>query len=143
MLSVQKLRWYFACSLVMYSHPEYDTLLQHAKTNVELISPDTVNEIVQAKGSYTSGPDWVSRWPLLCRDMIDGGLLFILDNAGYVGKGVYTEISDVLAKGLPVFLIDRSGISIPIQSLEEDFISYGQSWTLYAHFDVPVAVERR
>ena len=62
--------------------------------------------------------------------------MFILDNAGYVGKGVFTEISDVIAKGLPVFLIDRSGITIPILSLEEDFISSGPSWTLYAHFDV-------
>jgi hypothetical protein len=132
----EKLRWYFACSLVMYSHPDYDKLLEYTATNLQRISPNTINEIIQAKGSYVSGPDWLSKWPGICRNIIDGGLLFILDNVGYVGKGVFTEISDVMTKGLPVFLVDRSGVSIPIPSLQDDFVSYGPSWTLYAHFDV-------
>lgn len=94
-------RVYVASSLSTYVIPEYDL-------NIERIAdlfPDA--EILAARALFSSNADWLKKWPGIV-SQIDS-LIFFEDADGYIGYGVWTEINDATAHGIPVyFLMDAA-----------------------------------
>jgi len=130
----QTLHWYFTASLPMHNNPIYNQTVQNILSNLPYISPGSDNLIVQAKGLYRNAQDWLIRWPHDIFLLVNGGGFFILDN-GWIGKGVHTEIQDILNKSLPVYLISE-GKYYPIPSLTGDAFAEGPDYKWYTHIDV-------
>jgi len=120
----------------MYYHPAHEAVLRAIQAKLPQISPNVTNKIVQAKGRYRNAQDWLSTWPKLCAETINGGLFFLLDDDGFIGKGVHTEITDVLKKVLPVYLMTRDGNCYPITTLQGDAFVEGPDWKLYTFVDI-------
>ncbi len=93
-------RVYVASSLSTYATPEYSTNLER----ITELFPDA--EILAARDLFTSNADWLRKWPGIVLQI--DALIFFEHADGYIGYGVWTEISDALAHGIPVYLLRDS-----------------------------------
>lgn len=90
-------RVYVASSLSTYDTPDYSTKLER----ITELFPNA--EILAARGLFTSNADWRQKWPGIV-SQIDA-LVFFDDADGYIGYGVWTEISDAIERGIPVYAL--------------------------------------
>lgn len=123
-------RVYVASSLSTYTTPAYDRNIGH----IAGLFPDA--EILAPRDLFTSNADWLSKWPGIV-SQIDA-LIFFEDAAGYIGLGVWTEISDAIAHAIPVSLLRDSSLH-PWSAVE---ISERRptNWRQYARIGVPEQV---
>lgn len=135
----KKWKWYYTASLSVHNSPLYDRILARIWTELPAIAMQLgfgECEIISARGMYTSGRDWVEKWPSVC-ETIDGGLFFTVDATSHIGKGVHTEVVNILEKGLPVYLVTHDGAVYPISSLAGDAFIDGPDFTYYTYIDIP------
>ncbi len=101
---------YLAAPLSTYNTPRYEWALLWLRT----CAPPGV-PIIHARDAFTSTADWRARWPAVLARL--AGLVFIADEAGYIGAGVWREMGDALAHGLPVLYLDDRGDVHPYHAL--------------------------
>lgn len=94
-------RVYLASSLPTYRTPEYG---EHLDMLARLV-PDA--EILPARDLFQSNSDWLCRWPEILPTL--DAVVYFEDRDGYIGYGVFTEISDALARGIPVHFLTPEG----------------------------------
>ena len=96
-------RVYFAAPLPIHSTPRYQQLLAKLRT----LRPDA--ELLEAAMLFTSHADWRAKWPTVLRSLHE--LCFITDSDLWIGNGVWKEIADAEADGIPVWwLTDNGGL---------------------------------
>lgn len=95
-------RIYIASSLSTYKTLEYDRNLER----ISELFPQA--EILAPRDLFTSTSDWLWKW-LGIAAQIDA-LIFFQDAKGYIGYGVWTEIQDAIAHGIPVSLLADSSL---------------------------------
>ena len=132
------LSWYVTCSLPMHNHPIYNQIMQHIDAILQRIHPDNENKLVEARGMYQGAKDWLEKWPKVLDETINGGLFFLLDTDGFIGRGVHTEVSDILKKGLPVYLVMPDSSFYLITTLTGKAFAEGPDWRMYTFVDVKV-----
>lgn len=88
-------RLYVASPLSTFNTPRYDSELQHLRAHFHHA------DIVPARGLFTSNAEWKRGWPDIL-STIDA-LVFFADDDGYVGYGVWTELSDAYERGIPIW----------------------------------------
>lgn len=94
-------RVYLASSLHTYRTPEYS---EHLDMLARLV-PDA--EILPARDLFQSNSDWLCRWPEILPTL--DAVVYFEDRDGYIGYGVFTEISDALARGIPIYFLTPEG----------------------------------
>lgn len=94
-------RVYVASSLSTYNTPEYERNLQRI---AELLPKA---EILAPRDLFTSHADWLEKWPGIV-SQIDA-LVFFEDAGGYIGYGVWTELNDAVAHGIPIRRLAPNG----------------------------------
>jgi hypothetical protein len=127
--------WYLTCSLPMHALPTYDQMKAHVETILQHIRPDVEHRLIESRGLYQGAKDWLVKWPELCESTINGGLFFWLDTDGFIGRGVHTEIEDVLKKGLSVYCVLPDGDYYPITRLCGPAFIEGPDWKFYLFID--------
>jgi hypothetical protein len=95
-------------------------------------------QLLEARHLYASNAEWRRRWPAVLRRLTR--LVFFADPDGWIGRGVWTEITDAAREGLPVFYLSDRGRLTPFASVRlgppDD-----ASWQRYCRV-VPLARER-
>lgn len=138
-------KWYFTASLSVHTLPLYDQILSHIRDHLPGIAMERGDtegyEVISARGMYRSGKDWIEKWPSV-RQIIDGGLFFTVDDTFHIGKGVYTEVSDILKRQLPVYLVAHNGAFYPIISLVGPEYFDGPDYTYYLSINVKILEQR-
>lgn len=85
-------------------------------------------EILPACEQFSSNADWLRRWPLILPTI--AAVCVVSDEAGWIGKGVWVELSDALAIDLPVFVLTNKRVYPweEVTLIESD----GRDWRRYA-----------
>lgn len=94
-------RVYVASSLHTFDTPRYGTELARIRERF----PHA--EIVPARGLFGSHADWKRGWPGILATI--DALVFFADDDGYVGLGVWTELCDAGAHGIPIWYLAPHG----------------------------------
>lgn len=94
-------RVYVASSLSTYDTPRYDRMIDAVRSHLPQAT------ILPARDQFTSNQDWRRCWPDLLPTL--DAIVYFEDRDGCVGYGVFTEISDALARGIPVRLLTPDG----------------------------------
>ncbi len=124
---------YLASPMPTYQTARYDTMIEHARRAF----PGA--ELLPARGLYHSSEHWLATWPEHLRRITTA--VFFTDVDRSIGLGVYHEVQDVLAAGMPVHLLQDSGKLIPFERVRLSLIDGGASWRCYAR--VTVRPERK
>lgn len=113
-------------------------------SNYEYIREITENmfpscNLTFTEGLYSGAREWLQKWPVL--KLEQDALLFFTDSKGYIGKGVYTEIRDMLAMGKPVFFCHTpTDRQYRIESLDASFPVHfdvnEDNWKEYARVEI-------
>jgi hypothetical protein len=90
-------RVYVASPLHTFDTPRYSTELARIRERF----PHA--EIVPARGLFRSNADWKRAWPAILATI--DALVFFADDDGYVGYGVWTELCDADARGIPIWYL--------------------------------------
>ena len=116
--------WYVTSPLSTHGTPLYEHMqLEVIPAVLEQIQPGKRHTIVYARGLYSGGKDWQNKWPLFRSEWAKDGLLFFTDETGYIGKGVWSEIIDVLhVLKRPIYLVTVNGDYFPIDNLQRSGI---------------------
>lgn len=115
---------YLASPLTTYRTPRYDRMVDAARAAV------TDATILPARGLFFGARDWLIRWPAVLATL--SGVVFFTDEAGWIGKGVFTELMDAAAAGLPIGLLTDDGAVHPPDAFaitdvdEEDWRQYAR-----------------
>lgn len=85
-------------------------------------------EILPACDQFSSNADWLRRWPLILPTIT--AVCVVSDEDGWIGKGVWVELYDALAIGLPVFVLTNKRVHPwdEVMLIESD----GRDWRRYA-----------
>lgn len=94
-------RIYLASPLQTFNQPRYDREL----AQVERHFPDAI--ILTARGMFRNNQEWRQGWPWLLNGL--DAVVFFADDAGFVGKGTWTECMDAYRRGLPVHYLTERG----------------------------------
>jgi len=117
---------YVASSLSTFRTARYDWMFSATRAHF----PEA--RVRTARSLFTSNQEWRARWLSVLTSST--ALVFFLDAAGYIGKGVHQEIHDAGAYGIPVWFLDDEGVlhdlSAVIFTVNED------NWKQYAHVHV-------
>jgi hypothetical protein len=81
-----------------------------------------------AASLYSNNDHWKRTWPYY-REKSDI-LVFFTDTKGYIGKGVYTEIQDMLRYEKAVFWLAPSGLVL-VDFVDFHLVNEGKSWREY------------
>lgn len=92
---------YIASSLSTYRTPRYDRMIESIRT----LFPQS--NAMPARDQFTSNADWRRKWPDILPTI--AAVVFFDDGDGYLGLGVWTEITDCFRIGLPLWYIDDDG----------------------------------
>jgi hypothetical protein len=115
---------YLATSMSTYDTPRYDAMIAH----VQRAWPNA--ELLPARGLYTSSLHWLATWPHHLKRLT--ATVFFADTDGSVGKGVFKEIEDSLAAGIPVYYLYDDGGMVPREAISLILIRAGVNWRKYA-----------
>lgn len=80
--------------IVDYETPEYARAVAWAARQFP------ASQIVPARGHWASSADWLSEWPAFARSVAVG--IIVTGPTPVVGRGVWREIEDLTALGVPV-----------------------------------------
>jgi len=94
-------RVYVASSLSTYSTPRYARELER----IRAFFPHA--DILPARDLFRSNDDWRRRWPELLTTL--QAVVFFADDDGYIGYGVWTELTDALDQNIPVRYLTPEG----------------------------------
>lgn len=94
-------RVYVASSLSTYSTARYEQMIDAARSHYPQAT------ILPARDQFTSTDDWRRRWPELLNTL--QAVVFFADDDGYIGYGVFTELTDALDRGIPVRYLAPNG----------------------------------
>lgn len=121
-------RVYVASPLSTYHTPRYEAMLAHIAARFPAA------EILPARDLFGSTAEWRARWPQTLAS-IDAICVFP-DESRWVGRGVWTEVRDAAAAGLPVWVVADDGI---IHTLDDvRIISIDpEDWRQYALLAFP------
>lgn len=121
---------YIASSVSLYRKPLYD---EYKK---QLMQRYPSAAFIWAKGLYGSSQQWLEDWPRYCEQAT---MLIFLADEGWIGRGVHTEIEDMLKAGKPVFYLYRE-YALAIPSLDRaypvQFDKVTDSWKAYCKVTV-------
>lgn len=133
---MNKTVFYVASSVGTFETARYKRMSARIEKAVKAIHPES--EFIYAKGLYQSARDWMQKWPRLCHEQVTGGLVFFTDEAGWIGRGVHTEMQCVFQKDLPVYLCTDQGelIEVTPELVSDRFTCEfdRDDWTRYALF---------
>ncbi len=146
---------YCTAPRTMYASTTYDEMVQIAE---ELFPSNLMEDedgdlwgeettVIESREVFKGGSasDWEHDWPRI-RDEADG-LVFITDEEGFIGSGVYREIQDLKRRGKPVFLAlagerrqgrlftNRKDGGMAAESLDGihiEIVDGGKDWKRYA-----------
>lgn len=124
-------RIYVASPLSTYSTKRYDRMLGHITTSF----PEA--KLLPARSLYASNRDWLCQWPDVLNS-IDAVVVFT-DEGGWVGHGVWTELSDAALAGLPVWIIRDDGALFTLDGAQVVTIDE-DDWRQYALLHLPDAL---
>lgn len=93
---------YLAAPIYTYKTPRYEQALAWVHRQFPHV------RVVNARDAFLSNADWRARWPLLLDHMHT--LVFIADESGFIGKGVWQEVTDARACGLLVLWLGYDGM---------------------------------
>lgn len=119
---------YVASPLTTYQTPRYDCMCATVRT----LFPHA--DVLPARGLFASNAGWRARWPALLPTL--AAVVFFTDDAGWIGKGVWAEISGAAHAGVPVALLTDGGSLYDIGSLA--FHVDEDDWRQYAHVQPPL-----
>ena len=88
-------RLYVATPTSIWKFPRY---FDYVESSVRDAFPDV--ELVFGAREFSNTPDWLARWDEVLASV--DGLVFASDAERFIGMGVYKEIQDAQAAGLPV-----------------------------------------
>lgn len=88
---------YLASPLTTYDTPRYDQMVNLARHQF----PSA--RLMPSCGLFVDSQDWLRRWSAVLTTL--AGVAFFTDEAGWIGKGVYSELCDADAAGLPIWLL--------------------------------------
>jgi len=116
-------RLYVATPKVMFETPMY---FAHVRSSIRRVFPDV--ELVFGASSFHSNADWLERWPEVLGSI--DGLVFASDPDGWIGAGVYKEVEDAVAAGIPVgcfhgLLVTLDAVEITVVN-PDDRVRYAQ-----------------
>ena len=94
-------RVYVASSLHTFDTPRYSTEL--ARITEHFPNAD----LLPARGQFTSNADWKRGWSDILTTI--DALVFFADDDGYVGYGVWAELTDADARGIPIWYLAPYG----------------------------------
>jgi hypothetical protein len=120
---------YLASSMSTYATARYDAMVEHTRRAF----PDA--ELLSARDLYTSSAHWLSTWPDHLARLT--ALVFFAETDGSIGKGVYKEIEDALAAGIPVYYLYDSGDTVLHTFVSLILIRDGVNWRKYARVSAP------
>ena len=103
-------RVYIACPKSAYATPRYDRVAELVRQQF----PDAL--IIEARNRYRSNLDWVRGWPATLRTLTH--LVFFCDPDGWIGRGVWTEITDAERDGVTAFHVNDRGRLTPLNALQ-------------------------
>jgi len=121
---------YLASSLSTYRAPRYDRMLNASRAHFPQARVRT------ARSLFTSNQEWRARWPAVLTSST--ALVFFVDAAGYIGKGVYQEIHDADMYGIPVWFLTDDGTMYDLNTLS--FTVDEDDWKQYARVHVAKGV---
>ena len=93
---------YFAAPLPIHGTPRYQQLL----AKLRALRPGA--ELIEAATLFVSHADWRARWPIIRPTLHE--LVFITDIDLWIGCGVWREIADAEADGIPVWWLTDGGL---------------------------------
>jgi hypothetical protein len=122
---------YVSSPVSLYDKPLYEEYRQQIKQ----LYPGA--RIVWTKDLYRDSQDWRNQWPRYCKYATI--LIFITDE-GWIGRGVHTEIEDMLIAGKRVYYF-HEGQLLAVSSLQHDagpvyFSEVTESWLNYCYVSV-------
>lgn len=125
---------YLASPLTTYRTPRYDRMIEAARQRF----PGAT--ILPARGLFFGARDWLNRWPAVLETL--AGIAFFTDEAGWIGKGVFTELMDARDAGLPIWVLTDDGAvhspyAFAISGVDEE------DWRQYARIQVMPEQEAR
>lgn len=94
---------YLASPLSTYHTPRYDRMCEHVRN----LFPNAT--VLPARDCGFTRATWLPRWRTMLPTLV--AVVFFRDEAGMIGKGVYTEILDADARGLPIWMVDDAGMA--------------------------------
>lgn len=118
-------RLYVATPKVMFRTPGY---FKYVSSRIRQVFPEA--ELVFGASGFSSNEDWLARWHEVLASV--DGLVFASDPDRWIGAGVYKEIEDAAAAGVPVGYFVRGQLVVPLDSAEitvanpKDRVRYAQ-----------------
>lgn len=100
---------YIASPVSLYYQPVYKEIIKL----VRRVYPDS--RLMFAKGLYHDWFEFINKWPRLSLEVDE--LVFFVDENDMIGRGVYTEIEDMIVLNKPVYLMLLDGTKIPFCNL--------------------------
>jgi hypothetical protein len=107
----------------------YKSLYGEYRQQLIELYPDAT--FIWTKGLYQDSQHWLNAWPLHCRRAT---MLIFLTDESWIGRGVYTEIEDMLKAEKPVFYFYESqlhAISSMQGTAQVRFSEVTESWRTY------------
>jgi hypothetical protein len=124
---------YVASPVATYDTPRYDLMIAHAQRAF----PDA--KVLLARGLYRDRAHWLAIWPAHLAQL--RALVYFADMDGSIGNGVFKEIADAQAQGIPVHYLSDDGVLILSERVALDLIDGGLSWRRYARVRLVNVVE--
>lgn len=113
--------------------PLYQEVQQRIERAAKALSGD--EECKLTVGVFRSVDEWQYLWEQYSDEWAQNGLFFAADEQGYIGKGVWDQMLDVLIRiGAPVWYVDAEGYHVvaTIAKSEVDFTEPDESnWKQY------------
>ncbi len=131
---------YVGSPVSLFDTPEYSQV----QDLVSRMYPQ--DRLIFAKGLYRDSNEWLAKWPAICQEV--DMLLFFTDTAGWIGKGIYTELCDIEKQGKPMYFMELDGTQHELSSIPVDidfstsivngivFEFNCSSWRQYVHITV-------
>lgn len=94
-------RIYVASSLSTYDTPRYARELER----IRALFPHA--DILPARDQFTSNEQWRRGWPEILRTL--QAVVFFADDDGYIGFGVWTELTAALDRDIPIRYLASNG----------------------------------
>lgn len=122
-------RVYVASPLSTYRTPRYDLMAACVRRHF----PGA--DVLMPLDLFTSNSDWLAKWPAILPTL--SAFVAFTDEEGWVGRGVWTEVRDARAHGVPVSVLDDAGCLCPWQSVR---IAERRpdDWTRTARLELPL-----
>jgi hypothetical protein len=124
---------YIASPVGTYDTPRYDLMIAHAQRAF----PDA--KLLPARGLYRDRAHWLATWPAHLARLL--ALVFFTDRDGSIGYGVYKEITDAQARGVPIHYLSDGGALVLGARVALDLLDGGLPWRRYAQVRLVDCVE--